>query len=114
MCWHEPTARRYTGQAMLKAPASLRYPSWALNALGGITATIDPTVQCAAKTIGLTLLDLITKTQLRDSPNAELQCRLTGAPIAPLCDYLPPIHFRWPEYVTTVRGEDWWPPSHAI
>ena len=31
--------------------------------------------------------------------------------IPPLCDYEPPIHFRWPEYVTTERGEEWWIPA---
>jgi len=31
--------------------------------------------------------------------------------LAPQCDYPPPIHFRWPEYVTTPRGHDWWIPS---
>ena len=31
--------------------------------------------------------------------------------IAPLCDYEAPIDFRWPEYVTTPRGRDWWIPS---
>ena len=31
--------------------------------------------------------------------------------MAPLCDYEPPIHFRWPEYVETPRGRDWWIPS---
>ena len=31
--------------------------------------------------------------------------------IPPLCDYDPPIHFRWPEYVTTARGRDWWIPT---
>ena len=31
--------------------------------------------------------------------------------IAPLCDYDPPVNFRWPEYVTTPRGRDWWIPS---
>jgi aminobenzoyl-glutamate utilization protein B len=29
----------------------------------------------------------------------------------PLCDCEPPIHFRWPEYVTTERGEEWWIPA---
>jgi len=33
--------------------------------------------------------------------------------IAPLCDYKPPIDFRWPEYVTTRRGRDWWIPARA-
>ena len=31
--------------------------------------------------------------------------------IPPLCDYAAPIHFRWPEYVTTARGEEWWIPA---
>lgn len=30
---------------------------------------------------------------------------------SPLCDDDPPIHFRWPEYVTTERGEEWWIPT---
>ena len=34
--------------------------------------------------------------------------------LAPLCDYEPPIEFRWPEYVTTPRGEEWWIPEDAI
>ncbi|GIN99016.1 hypothetical protein J6TS1_48860 [Siminovitchia terrae] len=28
--------------------------------------------------------------------------------ISPLCDYNPPIDFRWPEYVTTPRGDKEW------
>ena len=34
--------------------------------------------------------------------------------IAPLCDYEPPIHFRWPEYVTTPRGREWWIPNDHL
>ena len=44
---------------------------------------------------------------------AELEQRRAENPIPPLCDYPPPIHFRWPEYVTTARGEDWWIPAGA-
>lgn len=111
MCWHMPVARLYVGRAMLKAPAGFRYPAWAMNALGGIPATIDPTVISAAKTIGLTLLQLLTDDDMRDRAWAEFEDRTRDNPIPPLCDYEPPIHFRWPEYVTTPRGEDWWIPS---
>ena len=27
--------------------------------------------------------------------------------MAPLCDYDPPLDFRWPEYVETPRGRSW-------
>lgn len=111
ICWHTPVARLYIGRAMLKAPAGFRYPAWAMNALGGMPATIDPTVLSAAKTVGLTLLDLMTDADLRSRARAELDRRTAESPIPPLCDYPPPIHFRWPEYVTTPRGEDWWIPG---
>jgi aminobenzoyl-glutamate utilization protein B len=41
MAWHAPTARFYVARPALKAPPSHAYPSWAMNALGGIPATID-------------------------------------------------------------------------
>jgi aminobenzoyl-glutamate utilization protein B len=111
MCWHTPTVRLYIGRAMLNAPPGVRYPAWAMNALGGMPATIDPTVTSAAKTVGLTLLDLVTDAGLRERAATELERRRSEAPIPPLCDYPPPVHFRWPEYVTTPRGTDWWIPA---
>ncbi len=111
MCWHTPTVRLYIGRAMLAAPPGTPIPAWAMNALGGMSETIDPTVQSAAKTIGLTLLDLITDADLRNAAQSEFQTRTAQNPIPPLCDYPPPIHFRWPEYITTQRGTDWWIPT---
>jgi aminobenzoyl-glutamate utilization protein B len=32
------------------------------------------------------------------------------APLLPR-DFQPPIDLRWPEYVTTERGEEWWIPT---
>jgi len=32
------------------------------------------------------------------------------APLLPK-DFQPPIDLRWPEYVTTARGEEWWLPT---
>lgn len=116
MCWHAPTVRLYVGRPMLKAPPGFRYPDWAMNALGGIPATIDPTVSCASRTIGLTVVDLLTDGQSLAAAKREFAERTGGGIggadwIAPLCDHDPPIHFRWPEYVTTVRGEEWWIPA---
>jgi len=116
MCWHAPTVRLYVGRPMLKAPAGFRYPAWAMNALGGIRATIDPTLWCAAKTIGMTVVDLLSDRAALEAARREFVKRTGGGVggrhwIAPLCDYDAPIHFRWPEYVTTPRGEEWWIPA---
>jgi aminobenzoyl-glutamate utilization protein B len=116
MCWHAPTVRLYIGRPMLKGPPGYRYPAWAMNALGGIPETIDPTTLCAAKAIGLTVVDLLSDSEALAAANREFETRTGGGIggknwIAPLCDYEPPIDFRWPEYVTTERGEEWWIPA---
>ena len=116
MSWHAPTVRLYIGRAMLKAPTGFRYPAWAMNALGGIRATIDPTIRCAGRTIGATVIDLLTDGAALAGAKREFEERTGGGVggsrwLAPLCDYDPPIHFRWPEYVTTARGEEWWIPT---
>ena len=49
--------------------------------------------------------------EAREAAMTEFVERSNADPIPPLCDYEPPIHFRWPEYVTTARGRDWWIPS---
>ena len=116
MCWHAPTVRLYVGRPMLKAPTGYRYPDWAMNALGGIRACIDPMIFCASRTIGATMVDLLTRPDILERAKAEFVERTGGGIggaewIAPLCDYDPPIDFPWPEYVTTARGEGWWIPA---
>jgi aminobenzoyl-glutamate utilization protein B len=111
MTWHAPTARFYVARPALKAPAGVTYPAWVMNALGGIPATIDPMVQAAAKILSLSALRLLEDKNARDAAMDEFKARTATDPIPPLCDYEPPIHFRWPEYVTTARGRDWWIPS---
>ena len=115
MTWHTPTARFYIARPALKS-AGGAYPAWVMNALGGIPATIDPMVRTAAKVLALSALRLLEDKSARDAAMAEFNER-TGGGVGgtrwcpPLCDYAPPIHFRWPEYVTTARGRDWWIPS---
>ncbi len=119
-CWHCPTARFYIGRPMLKAPRGFHYPDWALNALGGIPACIDPMIETAAKTIAGTIVDLMTKPELLAAAKTEFEQRTGGgiggsnwiAPQLPR-DFRPPIDARWPEYVTTTRGEEWWIPAAA-
>ncbi|MCB2132646.1 MAG: amidohydrolase, partial [Rhodobacteraceae bacterium] len=116
MCWHAPTARFYIARPALRAPAGYAYPNWVMNALGGIPATIDPMVRTAAKVLAASAVRLLEDGAARDAAMTEFRDR-TGGGIGgsgwtpPLCDYDPPIHFRWPEYIETPRGRDWWIPS---
>ena len=116
MTWHAPTARFYVARPALKAPPGYVYPVWVMNALGGIAATIDPMVERAAEVLAVSALRLLEVPAARESAMEEFRDRTGGGTggerwLAPLCDYPPPIHFRWPEYVTTERGRDWWIPS---
>ena len=112
-CWHAPTVRLYVARPTLAAPEpGYRYPAWVMNALGGIRETIDPMIRCAASTIGLTVVDLLTRPDLLQAAQAEFTQRTGGGSngnqaLPPLCDYDPPIDFPWPEYVTTERGRHW-------
>jgi aminobenzoyl-glutamate utilization protein B len=116
--WHTPTVRLYVGRCALAAdPDGARYPAWVSNAIGGLPACIDPTVRTAARTVGLTLVDLLTRPDLRGAVRAEFDERTGGGIggelwIPPLldADFEPPIDLRWPEYVETPRGRGWWIP----
>jgi aminobenzoyl-glutamate utilization protein B len=116
MCWHAPTARFYLARPALRSPNGASPPAWAMNALGGIPETIDPMVVSAAKCIALIALRLLEDEGARSAAMDEFTRRTGGGVggsewLPPLCDYDPPIHFRWPEYVTTPRGRDWWIPT---
>jgi aminobenzoyl-glutamate utilization protein B len=86
------------------------------NALGGLSACIDPTIIVAAKTIAGTLLDLLTRPDALAAARTEFSERTGGlrfiAPLLPR-DFAPPLDYRWPEYITTARGPDWWIPAAA-
>lgn len=112
-CWHAPTVRLYIGRPALKAPTGYAYPDWVMNALGGIRECIDPMITSASRTVGMTIIDLLTKPELLKEARDEFTERTGGGIngtewVPPLCDYEPPIHYRWPEYVTTERGKNHW------
>ncbi|HLF21282.1 MAG TPA: amidohydrolase, partial [Aestuariivirga sp.] len=114
MTWHAPTVRFYVGRAVLKTPAGYAYPEWAMNALGGIPACIDPTVETAARTIAGTILDLMTDgVALKRAQDEFKNRKAQSADPGPWCDYPPPIDFPWPDYVETRRGREWWIPATA-
>ena len=94
------------------------YPAWAHNALGGLPAAINPGIFLGAKTIAATLLDLLTDPALLQQAQDEFRERTGGgvggtkwvASLLPK-DFKPPIDLRWPEYIQTARGEEWWIPT---
>ena len=113
-CWHAPTVRLYIGRPALAAPpGGGSYPDWVMNALGGLRPCIDPMIETAARTVGGTLVDLLIDPQALPAARTEFEQRTGGGIggsqwLAPLCDYAPPLDFRWPEYVSTPRGEHEW------
>jgi aminobenzoyl-glutamate utilization protein B len=72
----------------------------------------------AGKTMAATYIDLLTRPELLARAKAEFNERTGGgmrgsrwvAPLLPR-DFKPPVDLRWPEYVTTPRGEEWWIPT---
>ncbi|WP_458791020.1 zinc-binding metallopeptidase family protein [Yoonia sp. MH D7] len=104
MSWQCPTARFYMARPALQGGP---YPAWAMNALGGIPATIDPMVQAAAKVLAVSALRLLEDKEAREAAMEEFHRRKDIFDIPPLCDYAPPLDFAWPEYVETARGRDW-------
>lgn len=111
MTWHAPTARFYVARPALRGGP---YPSWAMNALGGIPATIDPTVQAAARVLALSALRVLEDANARAAAWDEFERRREADPIPPLADYPSPDGFAWPEYVTTARSRDWHIPASPV
>jgi aminobenzoyl-glutamate utilization protein B len=119
--WHAPTARLYCGRPNLKPPRpNYEYPAWVRNAIGGSPDCIDPMTFTAGRTIACSLVDLVTNAEELQAAQAEFSERTGGGvggrnwvgPLLPR-DFQPPIDLRWPEYVTTPRGEEWWIPTPA-
>ncbi len=119
--WHAPTVRLLTMRPRLRPPnESYEYPAWVNNALGGLPAAIDPGIMLGAKTIAGTLIDLLTEPETLRRAQDEFKERTGGgiggtkwvAPLLPR-DFAPPVDLRWPEYIETVRGREWWLPTPA-
>jgi aminobenzoyl-glutamate utilization protein B len=113
--WHAPSVRVLAARPRLRAPSpGYAYPNWAYNALGGVPGVVDPGLFLAAETIALTLVDLATEPDVLTAAQAEFRERTGGGvggsawvpPLLP-ADFDPPVDLRWPEYVTTARGEEW-------
>jgi aminobenzoyl-glutamate utilization protein B len=112
--WHAPTVRLYVARPTLQAPKpGYRYPEWVRHAMGGVPACIDPMWHKAGQVIATTIVDLLTNPAHLERMRAEFNERTGGgvggsqwvAPLLPR-DFAAPIHYRWPEYVITPRGEE--------
>jgi len=117
-CWHAPTVRLLAGRPRLRPPShGFAYPNWAYTALSGLPEAIDPGMFVAAKTMALTYIDLATQPEMLAAAQAEFVGRTGGVggpgwvgPLLP-ADFDPPVDLRWPEYVTTPRGDEWCIPT---
>ncbi|WP_137391081.1 amidohydrolase [Rhodoligotrophos defluvii] len=114
--WHAPTVRLYVARPALRAAeGGFRYPEWARYAMCGTPACIDPMWETAGRVIAATIVDLLTEPEHLRKARAEFEERTGGgiggsqwvAPLLPK-DFAPPVHYRWPEYIDTVRGSGEW------
>jgi len=117
--WQAPTARLYTSRVHLRPPPpGYSYPAWVFNATGGIPCMIDPAIFTAGKAIGASIVELLMQPGELERARDEFKERTGGGiggskwipPLLPR-DFKPPVDLRWPEYVTTERGEEWWIPT---
>lgn len=117
--WHAPTVRLLTARPRLRPPEpGYVYPAWTYNAMGGRPELVDPGMFIGGKVVAATLLDLLTKPERLREAKDEFVRRTGGGvggsnwvpPLLP-ADFEPPTDLRWPEYIQTVRGEEWWIPT---
>ncbi len=111
--WTAPSTRLLTANAVLKNP-NKPLPPWTRYAMNGHSPCVDPGIITAAKTIGITIVDLLTHPGELAKAKEEFVERTGGGiggskwvpPLLPK-DFYPPIDLPWPEYVTTQRGFEW-------
>ncbi len=113
--WTAPSTRLNTANAVLRNPNPDRpLPPWVDYAINGYGPCVEPGIITAAKTIGITIVDLLTHPQELVEAKQEFNERTGGGVggskwVPPLLskDFYPPIDLPWPEYVTTQRGFEW-------
>lgn len=98
MTHYAPTVRFYVARpALASTPGQAPYPSWAMNALGGIPDAIWPTIDVAGKTIAGTFLDLLGSPDVLAQARAEFEARRASEPPSLLpADFVAPIDLPWP------------------
>ncbi len=112
--WHCPTVWIQVAKPTVIVPG-IRLPSWTRLALVGMPGPIDKTINTAGKAISGTMLDLATDPAKLKKCWDEFKIRTSERMEEPLLspDLEPPIDLRWPEYITTPRGREWWIPPET-
>lgn len=117
--WHAPSVRLLTARPRLAPPTpGFQYPAWTYLAMGGRPELIDPGMFVAGKTIAGTLIDLLTQPDELAKAQDEFKTRTGGGiggkhwvgPLLPK-DIVPPHDLKWPEFITTARGDEWCIPT---
>ena len=115
MTWYAPTVRFYVARPALKVPeGSPGYPSWVMNALGGMPEAIDPTIDTAGRTVAGTLLDLMRDPETLARAKEEFDQRRAERGDTPAllpADFLPPTELPWPDYDS---GTGAWSPAASF
>jgi aminobenzoyl-glutamate utilization protein B len=115
--WTAPTTRLNTANASLRNPnpnPNKPLPAWTSYAMNGYSPCVNPGIATASKTIGATIVDLLTHPEDLAAAKKEFVERTGGGvggskwvpPLLPK-DFYPPIDLPWPEYVSTQRGFEW-------
>lgn len=110
MSHYAPLVRFYVSRPALQpVPGAGPYPAWVMNALGGIPATIAPTILTAGKTIAGTFLDLLTSPETLAAARAEFAERAAADPAPALlpADFEAPIDLPWPDYAGDGKHRRW-------
>lgn len=116
--WHAPTVRLYTGRPRLRTTdETYSYPEWAYNAVGGVPEATHPGMFTASRTVGATLVDLLTEPDALERAREEFADRTGGVGgdewVGPLLDeeIVPPTDLPWPEYVERDGEREWHLPT---
>lgn len=107
MSHYAPLVRFYVSRPALQpVEGAGPYPAWVMNAMGGIPATIAPTISTAGKTISGTFLDLLTKPEVLAEAKREFEERVAQEPMPALlpADFEAPIDLPWPDYRPALDG----------
>ena len=110
MSHYAPLVRFYVSRPALQpVEGAGPYPAWVMNALGGIPATIAPTIVTAGKTVAGTFLDLLTRPELLAAAKAEFDERVAAEPMPALlpADFEAPIELPWPDYAGGDDNRRW-------
>lgn len=112
MSHYAPLVRFYVSRpALASVPNFGPYPAWVMNALGGMRATIAPTIITAGKTIAGTFLELLAYPATLAEARDEFDSCVAAEPMPALlaADFEAPIDLPWPDYrLDRMSGERTW------